>query len=40
MGFIYVNLRTDSFCRHMDSFLSIVALGIGGGQEGGRETDL
>ena len=40
MSLIYVNLGADSFCRHMDSFLSIGALGIGGGQEGGRETDL
>ncbi len=40
MGFIYVNLRTDSLRSHMDFFLSIGALGIGGGQEGGRETDL
>lgn len=41
MGFIYVNLGADSLRSHMDSFLSIGALGIGGGQEeGGRETDL
>ena len=34
MGFIYVNLGADSLRSHMDSFLSIGALGIGGDRRG------